>query len=349
MPATIPVEEESDFGYDDEDIDSEYSGELEIDNSSDDTSNDNDEAFTDEGNEGIEGLNIDEELNDNLDKWDMIDDNIGIVDGGKDCNLHSVFENIKQFRSALQEFAIKCGFNILRLNNERKRVRVICASDGCPWRVLTTVSYNSNATSGWIAKVLSARLREEPDISIKSMMTSIQEQFGVVVHKLQCYRAKQIAKGEHSCNHIAAYFKLPAYCLDGCHLRERYGGIILSAVSVDGNNCLFPLAFAIVEVGNTATCEFFLHNLANALQDSMDYMNLTFMTNKQNGLINAISSIFSDAHYRIYCRHLYSNFKASFPGLLLKSLFWKATQASSTWVYERAIEKMKDTNMEAHD
>ncbi|XP_043717537.1 uncharacterized protein LOC122665452 [Telopea speciosissima] len=202
-------------------------------------------------------------------------------------------------------------------------------------------------------------------MTIKSMMTSIQGQFGIVVHKLQCNRAKQIAKGEHWGNHIAAYYKLPAYCemllnknsgsvvllhpevrhdfnedptfqrlficldackkgfvsgcgpfigLDGCHLKGRYGRIMLSAVSVDGNNCLFPLAFAIVE-----------------------------------GLIHAISSIFSGAHHRTCGRHLYSNFKASFPRLLLKSLFWKAAQASSVWVYERAIKKMKYTNVEAHD
>ncbi|KAL2923288.1 Ribosome maturation factor RimP [Bienertia sinuspersici] len=34
--------------------------------------------------------------------------------------------------------------------------------------------------------------------------------------------------------------------VDGCHLKGNYGGILLSAVALDGNNELFPFAWAIV-------------------------------------------------------------------------------------------------------
>ena len=34
---------------------------------------------------------------------------------------------------------------------------------------------------------------------------------------------------------------------DGCHLKGPYGGVLLSAVALDGNNGLFPVAFAVVE------------------------------------------------------------------------------------------------------
>ncbi|XP_043705320.1 uncharacterized protein LOC122655165 [Telopea speciosissima] len=309
----------------------------------------------------------------------MADDNIGSVDGGKDFNLHSVFENIKQFRSALQEFTIKGDFNILRLKNERKRVTAICASDGCSWRehasltsdgitfmikligpahTCATISSNSNATSGWIEKLLSARLREESVMSIKTyceMLLNKNPDSVVLLHPEVRHDFNEDPTFQRLFICLDAYKKAfvsgyrPFIGLDGCHLKGRYGGIMLSVVSVDGKNYLFFLAFAIVEVENTATWEFFLHSLADALQDSMDYMNLTFMTDKQKGLIHAINNIFSGVHQRTCCRHLYNNFKASFPGLLLKSLFWKAAQVSSAWVYERAIEKMKDTNVEAHD
>jgi hypothetical protein len=43
-----------------------------------------------------------------------------------------------------------------------------------------------------------------------------------------------------------------AYCqpvigLDGTHLKHKYRGILLAATSVDGNGCLFPVAYAVVD------------------------------------------------------------------------------------------------------
>ena len=35
--------------------------------------------------------------------------------------------------------------------------------------------------------------------------------------------------------------------LDGCHLRSKYLGCLLSVTALDGNNGLFSIAFAIVE------------------------------------------------------------------------------------------------------
>ncbi|KAL6576202.1 hypothetical protein OROHE_000673 [Orobanche hederae] len=42
-------------------------------------------------------------------------------------------------------------------------------------------------------------------------------------------------------------------CLDGCHLRGRNGGILLTAVGVDPNNSLYPIAYAVVEKEKTDT------------------------------------------------------------------------------------------------
>ena len=39
----------------------------------------------------------------------------------------------------------------------------------------------------------------------------------------------------------------PFIGFDGCHLKGPYGGVLLSAVALDGNNGLFPVAFAVVE------------------------------------------------------------------------------------------------------
>ena len=39
----------------------------------------------------------------------------------------------------------------------------------------------------------------------------------------------------------------PILRLDGCHLKGRFGGQILSTTARDGNNNIFPIAFAVVE------------------------------------------------------------------------------------------------------
>jgi len=47
----------------------------------------------------------------------------------------------------------------------------------------------------------------------------------------------------------------PLICLDGCHLKTKYGGIMLIAVGIDPNDCIYPIALAIVEVESLATWE----------------------------------------------------------------------------------------------
>ena len=42
----------------------------------------------------------------------------------------------------------------------------------------------------------------------------------------------------------------PFVGLDGCHLKGRFGGQLLSATAKDGNENIFPMAMAVVEQEN---------------------------------------------------------------------------------------------------
>ncbi|XP_074271440.1 uncharacterized protein LOC141595375 [Silene latifolia] len=53
----------------------------------------------------------------------------------------------------------------------------------------------------------------------------------------------------------------PILGVDGCHLRGPYPGICLVAVGKDGNNNIFPVAWAVVEVENTDSWKWFLELL----------------------------------------------------------------------------------------
>ena len=49
----------------------------------------------------------------------------------------------------------------------------------------------------------------------------------------------------------------PLIRLGGCFLKGEYGGQLLSAVGNDGNNQMFPIAYAIVEFENYSSWKWF--------------------------------------------------------------------------------------------
>ena len=68
--------------------------------------------------------------------------------------------------------------------------------------------------------------------------------------------------------------------LDRTHLKGAYTGQILTAVGVDSNNGIYPLAYAIVEIENFQSWKWFLTCLGDDLElDSMS--NFTFMSDRQ--------------------------------------------------------------------
>ena len=45
----------------------------------------------------------------------------------------------------------------------------------------------------------------------------------------------------------------PIICLDGCHIKTKFGGQLLTAVGMDPNDCIYLIAIAIGEVESLAT------------------------------------------------------------------------------------------------
>ena len=72
----------------------------------------------------------------------------------------------------------------------------------------------------------------------------------------------------------------PVICLDGCHLKTKYGGVMITAIGMDPNDCIYPIAFAVVEVENTESWKYFLSNLKQDLGIVNTYP-WTIMSDKQ--------------------------------------------------------------------
>ncbi|KAL0402558.1 UNVERIFIED_CONTAM: hypothetical protein Slati_4285700 [Sesamum latifolium] len=120
----------------------------------------------------------------------------------------------------------------------------------------------------------------------------------------------------------------PIIGVDGCHLKGPHGGILLTAIGVDPNNNLFPIAYVVVDKECKETWEWFLIILKYDLEIIRNYED-TFM-----------SEIFPGSDHRYCVRHLHNNFKvAGFRGLAYKNALWNAARACTA--NELAIEALE--------
>nr|GFC36997.1 hypothetical protein CTI12_AA204890 [Tanacetum cinerariifolium] len=114
--------------------------------------------------------------------------------------------------------------------------------------------------------------------------------------------------------------------LDGCFLKSTCRGELLTAMGRDGNNQMFPIAWAVVNIENTDNWEWFLASLCEDLRlNGGDYM--TVISYGHKGLIDTVKNLLPYAEHGQCARHIYANFK-KWNGLHFKNLFWGA--ATST-------------------
>jgi hypothetical protein len=72
----------------------------------------------------------------------------------------------------------------------------------------------------------------------------------------------------------------PIICLDGTHIKTKFGGQLLTAIGVDGNDQIYPIAWAIVEVECYSSWKWFLTTLKQDLS-IMNTSPFTIMSDKQ--------------------------------------------------------------------
>jgi len=73
----------------------------------------------------------------------------------------------------------------------------------------------------------------------------------------------------------------PFLSLDGCFLKHKYGGELLTVVGSDANDQMVPIACVVVEVENKDTWTWFLELLINDLGGLDICSSYTFMLDQQ--------------------------------------------------------------------
>ncbi|CAO2199536.1 unnamed protein product [Urochloa humidicola] len=145
------------------------------------------------------------------------------------------FPDVDTCRRAVKDMAIALHFELRVVKSDRSRFIAKCSKEGCPWRVhiakcpgvptftVRTLQgehtcegvqdlHHQQATVGWVARSVEARLRDNPQIKPKEILQDIREQHGVAVSYMQAWRGKERSMAAVNGTLEDGYRLLPAYC-----------------------------------------------------------------------------------------------------------------------------------------
>ncbi|XP_065638809.1 uncharacterized protein LOC136071437 [Quercus suber] len=140
----------------------------------------------------------------------------------------------------------------------------------------------------------------------------------------------------------------PFIGLDGCHIKHKFGGQILSATAKDANDNIFPVAMVVVELETRESWIEFLEIFADDIERPEE-LQLVFISDRQKGHIPAIETLFPTVEHRYCVKHIYNNFKVDHKGLELKDALWRCAAATTVREFERCMQYIKDLDEKAYE
>lgn len=165
-------------------------------------------------------------------------------------------------------------------------------------------------------------------------------------HRLFVSFHASISGFQHGCR--------PLLFLDSTLLYSKYQSTLLASTAVDGNDGVFPVAFAIVDEENDDNWHWFLLQLKSALSASSQ---ITFIADFQKGLRESLSEIFGkDCHHGYCLRYLAEKLNKDLKGqfshearrLMIQDLT-AAAYAPKVEDFHSCAESIKAISPEAYD
>ncbi|KAK8577017.1 hypothetical protein V6N13_122014 [Hibiscus sabdariffa] len=186
-------------------------------------------SFSDRGNEIVSSEDeVDEECNVNA---GLGSDEVDVQsESGDSDSLHNVV-----LKEAIKMYGIKNRYSVKLKRNDSKRIQVTCKR-GCTWVLWATPIngenpnigtwqirsvhgehnclrefVNRNVTSKWLAKKYFNNFFIDPTFSSTSLKQAVHKDWGIIVNKSKCVRAKNLALEKLHGNYSEQYAKLYAY------------------------------------------------------------------------------------------------------------------------------------------
>ncbi|XP_042753098.2 uncharacterized protein LOC122195341 [Lactuca sativa] len=136
--------------------------------------------------------------------------------------------------------------------------------------------------------------------------------------------------------------------LDGAFMKGPFPGQVLTAVGLDSNNDIYPLAYAIVEIENMSSWKWFLECLGDDLE-LYSNSNFTFMSDRQNGLLPAIAQLYPQAEHRFCLRHIYESMRTKWKTKEYKDHLWQCAIATTVLEFEHYMNELKKFDKDAFE
>ncbi|XP_057803709.1 uncharacterized protein LOC131019041 [Salvia miltiorrhiza] len=421
----------TDGGVEDgEDVELEEEDEAELEEGDDVELEEEEEAEVEEGDEGeVRGREHGDDDNSSVysECWESDDDVksleqlVGSVEGGEEGSfqLGMTFAGAKEARDSINAYAVKFGYKLKFLKNEKTRIRVVCINDQqCPFLmhvskdgdieglgIKTLVADHTcckqrevpSASQSYLAKYFKGAIYRNPRFTSKDMQGHVKDHLKLHVSLHKCKRAKKeiICKLEGSYkeefNRLVAYCNIvkecmpgskmelqlstehiqnqrhvfkrifvmlepcrlnwlggcrPIICLDGCHLKGKTFGCLLTAVGKDGNDGIVPIAWAVVNKENKNNWKWFLMWLRQELNLGAGD-EVTLMSDMQKGLMEAVKEVTPAAEHRWCARHIYANWSKKWRGEELKKRFWATAWSSFQQKFKFNLAKVSAINKKA--
>ncbi|XP_020196341.2 uncharacterized protein [Aegilops tauschii subsp. strangulata] len=231
--------------------------------------------------------------------------------------LGMVFGDMKELRHALVAYSVRNRVKVNKRRNTSKLLEAVC-KPGCTWYLkaghdnrpssiqIKKYTDKHTCTKAWDLRVLTApflthkfknEFRDNEKMPLRKFSEKVEQEFNLVAKRTKLGRARRAAvkqiRGEETKDHFSTLYWSydackrgflkacrPIIFLDGCHIKTRYKGNLLTAVGIDPNDCIFPIAFGLCEVESTHSWEWFLTSLKDDLNisNSTPY---TLMSDKQ--------------------------------------------------------------------
>ncbi|XP_074271777.1 uncharacterized protein LOC141595710 [Silene latifolia] len=132
-------------------------------------------------------------------------------------------------------------------------------------------------------------------------------------------------------------------CVDACFLKTFLGGQLIAVIGRDGNEQMFPLAWAVVEGENNESYEWFFQQLKSSLGEA-DGQGWTFISDQHQSILTMIAKEFPRAEHRHCARHIFANWHKTYKGDEMKLLFWNCAKAYNEADFDDALQAIREVD-----
>ncbi|KAH0643750.1 hypothetical protein KY290_033592 [Solanum tuberosum] len=221
-------------------------------------------------------------------------------------------------RKACNLYALATKKPLKVAKSDRKRLRYRCI-EGCPFAILVSLDgkgpgyklktfkqehncqealHNPRATTNTLSHYFKSKVQNNPKYALKDMKQHLMDNFNLNTKDSKLKRAKRMALQKMQCSFLDEYNRL-----------EAYANEIRMTNPVDKET--------------TTTWTWFLQLLEKSL-NLKNGDSITFTSDMQKGLLNAVENVLPLSNHRYCVRHVEANWMKRFRTGEMKKLMWWA-------------------------